>query len=330
MVQNKKKTHWTQWKSKLIEDPVLPYFVIEGKSTVQPIKSMPGVNRFSVDELVKDVDSARQLGIKTILLFGVVSNRKKDDLGGNAFCPDDLISRAVKEIKDKIRGVTVITDVCLCAYTTHGHCGILTGHEGAIDRRKTLKALSEMALRHAEAGADWVAPSAMAKGQVAAIRQKLDSNGFHRVNILGYSAKFASVFYGPFREAAKSAPAFGDRREYQFASADSARALRRIAADIREGADMVMVKPALAYLDVIRQAKEKFRVPVAAYNVSGEYALMKLGAKKGYWDEQAALAEIMTSIRRAGADVIISYHAKDIVRRKNAEKKTLKSFNGGE
>lgn len=300
---------------------VQPYFVVEGTHQTQPIASMPGVSRFSIDELVKEVAGVQKLGIKAILLFAVLSPLKKDSHGSGAYAQDNLVSRAVTAIKKKIKGVAVITDVCLCAYTTHGHCGILKSHRTKalcdskiIDNKRTCAALAEMALRHAEAGADWVAPSAMASGQVASIRRKLDAHGFYKVKILGYSAKFASVFYGPFREAAKSAPAFGDRRGYQIDPIDDERAMREIAEDIAQGADMVMVKPALAYLDIIRRAKEKFKVLVAAYHVSGEYAMIKMGVHKGYWDEQTAVIEVVTAIRRAGADVVISYHAQDIAR----------------
>jgi len=309
------------------DDFIYPYFVTSGKNKKERIKNFPGVYRFSVDRLLKDIEEARKFGLGKVLLFGVPD--KKD-------IRDDTVISAVRKIKDEFENLVVMTDVCLCAYTSHGHCGILVNDchsEGAAKRRPknlkersfaslrmtvddsaTLEALTKIAVSHARAGADFVAPSAMAKKQVFVIRKALDTHGFKDTKIMGYSAKFASNFYGPFRNAAGSAPKFGDRSSYQLNFADVKNAEREIADDIKEGADIVMVKPALAYLDVIRLAKEKFNVPVAAYNVSGEYSFVKYGAKQGLWDEKKMVFEIMTAIKRAGADVIISYHAKDVAK----------------
>ena len=295
-------------------DLIYPYFVTEGINKKKEIKSFPEVFRFSVDRLIEDIGETRKIGLTKILLFGVPSD--KDALGVAAYQKDNIVALAVKRIKKEFPALTVMTDVCLCAYTDHGHCGIIkkskTGFK--IDSDKTLKALAQIALSHADAGADWVAPSAMAKKQVKAIRDALDKNEFKETKIMGYSAKFASNFYGPFRNAANSAPGFGDRRGYQLNYADAALALKEIKDDIQEGADMVMVKPALSYLDVIKEAGLKFSFPLAAYNVSGEYAAVKYGARFGAWDEKKMVFEIITSIKRAGADFIITYHAKDIAR----------------
>ena len=292
-------------------DLIMPYFVIEGRRKIEPITSMPGIARLSIDNLLKDIGGLRKLGIKKVLLFGVCSPKYKDEKASYAYSLEGIVPQAVAAIKRELKDVTVITDVCLCAYTLHGHCGIVKSRV-KIDNKKTLKALSEIALRHAEAGADWVAPSAMAKKQVYTIRKSLDKNGFKKTKILGYSAKFASNFYGPFRDAADSAPKFGDRKAYQLDYSDLRQALSEIEDDIKEGADAVMVKPALSYLDIISRAKQKFNKPLVAYNVSGEYSFVKLGAKFGFWDERKMVNEIMASIKRAGADSIITYHAKDI------------------
>jgi len=289
---------------------VYPYFITSGIKRKEKIKNFPGVFRFSIDQLLKDVSKSKALGINKILLFGLAD--KKDNLGREAYVEDSLVANAVKKIKAKFPGLTVMTDVCLCAYTNHGHCGILKPRGKEIDNKATLSVLSKIALSHAKAGADWVAPSAMAKNQVAAIRSELDKFGFRKVKILGYSAKFVSSFYGPFRNAAHSAPSFGDRSKYQLDYADTVKALKEIQDDIKEGADMVMVKPALSYLDIIKAVKSKFKYPLAAYNVSGEYALVKYGAKLRLLDERKSVKEIITSIKRAGADLIITYHAKDI------------------
>lgn len=281
-----------------VKDFILPYFVIEGRNKKEPIKSMPGIYHLSVDNLIKDIRESRNLGIKAILIFGIP--RKKDALGTGAYQRDGIVQKAVQQIKKEIKDIVVITDVCLCGYTTHGHCGVVD--KFIIDNDETLKILAKIALSHARSGADFVAPSAMMDGQVRAIREALDKNGFGDVGILAYSAKYASNFYGPFREALDSEPKFGDRKSYQMDFRNADEALREIKEDIDEGADIVMVKPALAYLDIIYRAKEKFNIPVAAYNVSGEYALVK---------EKNLILEVLTSIKRAGADLIISYHAKE-------------------
>lgn len=302
---------------------IYPYFVINGEKKKQEIKSFPGVFRFSCDRLLNDLEKVNRLGINKILLFGIPD--KKDNLGSQAFKENNIVSLVIKKIKNNFPKLAVFTDVCLCAYVTHGHCGIIRspvcGHRSAvtghlspvkIDNKMTLKALSEIALRHAEAGADWVAPSAMAKKQVLAIREALDKRGYKKTKILGYSAKFASNFYGPFRNAAHSSPKFGDRSSYQLSFKDKDSALKEIKDDIREGASMVMVKPSFSYLDIIKEAKFRFKKPLAAYNVSGEYTFVKYGARQGLWKEKDIVLEIINSIKRAGADFIITYHAKDI------------------
>ncbi len=292
---------------------IYPYFVVSGRGKKEEIKNFPGYFRFSVDSLIRDIAQARQAGINKFLLFGTAGH--KDAGGGSAYKRDNIVSAAVKEIKKRFSDITVITDVCLCAYTTHGHCGIIKGHKAVvIDNVKTLEVLAEIALSHAGAGADWVAPSAMAKRQVLAIREKLDKHGLKGTKILGYSAKFASNFYGPFRNAARCAPKFGNRHSYQLDYRDKRAALIEIENDIKEGADMVMVKPALGYLDIIQEAKRRFSHPLAAYNVSGEYAMIKQGARLGLWKEREAVFEVITSLKRAGADTIITYHAKEIAR----------------
>lgn len=302
-----------------VKDLVMPYFVVGGKNKKKPVKNMPGVARLSVDNLLREAVEIRRQGIDKVLLFGVCLPRQKDAQGSYAYAKHNLITKAVVGLKKEIKDIVVFTDVCLCAYTSHGHCGIVRRVKGEngkwnIDNPATLKILSQVALVYAETGADWVAPSAMAKRQVWAIRQALNKYGFQKVRILGYSAKFASNFYGPFREAMNSAPQFGDRSSYQLDFRNGQTALKEIAADIKEGADMVMVKPALSYLDVIQAASQQFRHPLAAYNTSGEYAMVKFGAKLGLWEERKMVLEIITSIKRAGADFIISYHAKDIAK----------------
>jgi len=293
-------------------DLVYPYFVTGGKKVKEGIASFPGQFRFSPDLLLKDIGELSRSGVNKVLLFGVPG--KKDASGSFAYMADNVISGAVRDIKKRFSNIIIFTDVCLCAYTSHGHCGVIPPGSKTIAHRATLEALSRMALSHAEAGADYVAPSAMAEGQVAAVRRALDNHGHKSTKIMGYSAKFASNFYGPFRNAAGSAPKFGDRSGYQLDYGDPKRALAEIANDIKEGADIVMVKPALAYLDIIREAASRFRTPLAAYNVSGEYAMVKYGAKLELWDEKRAVFEIMTSIKRAGANMIITYHAKDIAK----------------
>lgn len=288
-----------------VDDFMFPLFVVPGKGVRKPVGSMPGVFQMSIDQVVKEAKNARDLGIPAILLFGIPE--AKDDEATGAFRKDGIIQRAVREIKTRVPDLLVVTDVCLCEYTAHGHCGVLSG--GDLDNDPTLEVLAETAVSHARAGADMVAPSAMMDGQVAAIREGLDEAGFENVPIMAYSAKYASGFYGPFREAAESAPRFGDRRSYQMDPPNSDEAMREITLDVDEGADIIMVKPALAYLDIIRRAKEEFDLPLAAYNVSGEYAMIKAAAKMGWLDETRIMMEVLTAIKRAGADIIITYFA---------------------
>lgn len=291
---------------------IYPYFVIEGSGKKQAIKTFPGVYRLSVDAILKDLDILQKLGITRILLFGIP--QEKDTQASQAYLAHGPVAQAVYAIKERFAKMTVMTDVCVCAYTTHGHCGLIKPGQTRLDHGATLDALVKMALTHARSGVDFVAPSAMAKRQVVSIRQALDANGFQRTRILGYSAKFASNFYGPFRQAADSGPKFGSRKHYQLRFTRANAALQEIQDDIKEGADIVMVKPALAYLDIVRQVKQEFHFPLAAYNVSGEYAFVKYGAQRGLWDERSMVFEIISAIRRAGADLIITYHAKDIGR----------------
>lgn len=290
-----------------VKDFIYPYFVVPGENIKQEIQAMPGVFHFSIDKLVEDAKEAYSLGIPAILLFGIPSH--KDEVGSEAYAHDGIVQRAVCAIKDAIPSMIVITDVCLCEYTSHGHCGIV--EEGYVDNDKSLEVIAETALSHVRAGADMVAPSDMMDGRVGYIRQLLDREGYVNISIMAYSAKYASGFYGPFREAAQSAPQFGDRKTYQMDPANSDEALREIELDIKEGADIVMVKPALAYLDIIRRAKDNFKVPIATYNVSGEYAMIKAAALKGWLEEKVVVLESLTSMKRAGADMIITYFAKD-------------------
>jgi porphobilinogen synthase len=290
-----------------VDHLIYPLFVVPGKGVKNPVASMPGVFQLSIDELMEEVGSVVRLNIPGILLFGLP--RHKDARGSEAYAEDGSVQEAVRAIKDKHPELVVITDVCLCEYTDHGHCGLLSGHE--VDNDATLDLLAKAALSHARAGADIVAPSDMMDGRVGVIRQALDENDFDQVAILSYAAKYCSGFYGPFREAADSAPKFGDRRAYQMDMANSDEALREVELDIGEGADIVMVKPALPYLDIIRRVKDELDRPVAAYNVSGEYAMIKAAAAQGWLDEKRVMMESLTSIRRAGADFILTYFAKD-------------------
>ncbi len=292
-------------------DFVYPMFVTEGSGVKVPIGPMPGCYQLSVDEAVKSAASAHSLGIPAVLLFGLPST--KDEVGSSAWDPDEPVQRAVSEIRTALPELAVITDVCLCEYTSHGHCGLLD-RDGGVDNDRTLPLLAKTAVSHARAGATVVAPSAMMDGQVAAIRAALNADGSGSIAILGYSAKYASAFYGPFRTAADSAPQFGDRRAYQMAPENRQEAMAEIQADIDEGADMVMVKPALAYLDVIYEAKRTFAVPLAAYNVSGEYSMVQAAAANEWIDGPRATLEILTSIKRAGADLIITYSACEAAR----------------
>ncbi len=289
---------------------VYPMFVCPGKNVRNEISSMPGCWQQSVDKLVEECREIEQLGIPAVILFGLPEN--KDERGSEAAIAHGMVQRAVEAIRAAKLNLLVMTDVCLCEYTSHGHCGLIEG--GNILNDPTLEILAEAALSHARAGADIVAPSDMMDGRVGAIRKKLDANGFADVAILAYAAKYCSGFYGPFREAAQSAPQFGDRRSYQMDPANVREALKEVAMDLEEGADMVMVKPALPYLDVIRAVRERFDVPVAAYNVSGEYAMVKAAARNGWLDEKRVAIEILTGIERAGASIILTYHAKDVAR----------------
>lgn len=289
-------------------DFVYPLFVVPGQEIRQEIPSLPGQYHLSVDMAVAEARTAAALGIPAVILFGLPES--KDEQGSAAWDAQAPVQRAVHAIKQALPELVVITDVCLCEYTSHGHCGVVTA-DGRVDNDQTLELLARTALSHAAAGADMVAPSDMMDGRVLAIRETLDGNGFKDVAIMSYAAKYASAYYGPFREAAGSAPQFGDRRAYQMDPANGREALREVALDIDEGADIVMVKPALAYLDVIRQVKDNFLLPVATYNVSGEYAMVKAAAQRGLIDEPRLVLETLRSMKRAGADLIITYHAKD-------------------
>jgi porphobilinogen synthase len=291
-------------------DFVYPVFVMHGRDTRREIEAMPGQFQLTVDLLEREANELRGLGIPAVLLFGLPAT--KDDLGSEAYAEDGIVQQAVRALKAVSPGLVVITDVCLCEYTSHGHCGIVNGE--TVDNDATLELLARTAVSHARAGADMVAPSDMMDGRIAAIRDTLDREGFARVPIMSYAAKYASAFYGPFRVAADSAPQFGDRRGYQMDPPNVREALREIAIDIDEGADIVMVKPALAYLDVLARARERFDHPLAAYNVSGEYSMVKAAARQGWIDERRVTLEILTAIKRAGADIIITYHAKEAAR----------------
>ncbi len=291
-------------------DFIYPMFVTHGRDTKTEIPPMPGIYQLSLDHLIHEVGEAADLGIESVLLFGIPAH--KDPVGSEAYDPGGIIQEAVAVIKQTVPDMTVITDVCLCEFTTHGHCGVLNGQK--VDNDATLDLLGRMAVCQANAGADMVAPSAMMDGQVAAIRAALDDSNLDNVPIMAYSAKYASGFYGPFRVAADSAPQFGDRAGYQMDTHNVREAMREIALDIEEGADVVMVKPALAYLDVLSAARETFDTPLAAYNVSGEYSMVKAAAENEWIDGRRITLEILTSIKRAGADVILSYHAKEVAR----------------
>ena len=287
---------------------IYPMFVTHGQGLRQPIEPMPGCFHFSIDQLVLDVAEAAALGIPAVLLFGLPA--EKDPMGTEGYDPEGIIQEAVRAIKKEVPGMMVITDVCMCEYTDHGHCGIIDN--GKVDNDATLELLARTAVTQVQAGADMVAPSAMMDGQVKAIRDSLNDHGYEDVPVMGYAAKYASAFYGPFRVAAGSTPQFGDRRSYQMDPANAREAMREIASDIAEGADIVMVKPAMSYMDVIRRARERFDHPLAAYNVSGEYSMVKAAGALGWIDEKRITLEILTSIRRAGADFILSYHAKEV------------------
>src|SRR5436190_13907469 len=289
---------------------VLPLFVCEGEGVRRDVASMPGVCNLSVDEAVREAEAAKADGITSVLLFGLPDS--KDDIGSNAYDPEAPVQSAIRAIKRETPGVLVVTDVCLCEYTDHGHCGIVI--DGEIVNDPTVEQLVRTAVSHAAAGADIVAPSDMMDGRVGAIREAFDERGFEKVAIMSYAAKYWSAFYGPFRDAAGSTPSFGDRRSHQMDPANAREALREVEQDLAEGADIVMVKPALLYLDVISQVKETFGYPTAAYHVSGEYAMLKAAARNGWLDEPRAMLECLTAIHRAGADVIVTYYARDAAR----------------
>jgi porphobilinogen synthase len=293
-----------------VEQLVQPLFVVPGRGVERAVASMPGVAQLSVDRAAEEARTLADLGVPAVLLFGVPE--RKDARGSGATDPDGIVPRALRAIREAAPGLVLVTDVCLCEYTDHGHCGIVRA--GDVDNDPTLDLLAAEALAHARAGADVIAPSDMMDGRIGAVRRALDAAGFTELPIMSYAAKFASAFYGPFRDAAESAPQFGDRRSYQMDPANSDEALREVALDIDEGADIVMVKPALPCLDVVRRVKERFGYPVAAYQVSGEYAMVKAAAARGWLDEARIVEESLTAIRRAGADVIITYFAKDVAR----------------
>jgi len=294
-----------------VDDLVYPLFVREGEGLKEPIKSMAGCFHFSPDTVAAEAAEVASLRIPAVLLFGLPG--KKDDIGSEAWSETGVVQRTIREIKKAAPQLLVITDICLCAYTKHGHCGVIK--DGKIDNDATCELLAKVALSHAQAGADVVAPSDMMDGRVKYIREALEENDFKDVAIMSYAAKYASAFYGPFRDAAESAPSFGDRKSYQMDSANSDQAMAEIALDIAEGADIVMVKPALAYLDIICRARQRFDCPIAAYNVSGEYMMLNSAADAGLLDKQAAMMEMLTAIKRAGANIIITYFARDVAKR---------------
>jgi porphobilinogen synthase len=309
-----RRLRWTEPLRNLVRetrisvgDLVYPLFVVEGNGQKQEIATMPGIFRYSIDMLPREIEGVAKLGIPAVILFGIPIN--KDATGSGAYHPRGVIQQALRTVKQSVPELLIMTDVCLCEYTSHGHCGIVV--DGHVDNDQTLKLLARTALSHAEAGADIVAPSDMMDGRVKAIREALDEGGFNHIPILSYAAKYASAFYGPFREAAESTPQFGDRRSYQMDPPNWREALREVEQDIAEGADMIMVKPALAYLDVLYRVRNAFNCPLAAYNVSGEFAMVKAAAQRGLIDERPTILEILTAVKRAGADFIITYHAKE-------------------
>lgn len=293
-----------------VDDLIYPLFIEDGKDIKVEISSMPGIYRYSLDRIDEELKEVIDLSIPAVLLFGIPSH--KDEVGSDTWNEEGIIQKAVKHIKDKYPDLYVITDVCFCEYTEHGHCGVLCC--GDVDNDATLENTKKQVISHAKAGADMVAPSGMMDGVVKAIREALDSEGFVDIPIMSYSAKYASSYYGPFREAAESTPSFGDRRSYQMDPANRREALKEVALDIEEGADIVMVKPALSYLDIISDIRQNFNVPVAAYNVSGEYSMVKAAGKMGWIDEKKVILETLTSMKRAGADIIITYHAKEVAK----------------
>jgi porphobilinogen synthase len=293
-----------------VDDFIMPFFVVHGRDVRREISSMPGNFQLSVDELVKEAKETAALGIPGIILFGLPAS--KDAVGSEAYAKDGIVQQAIRAIKDSVSDLVVITDVCLCEYTSHGHCGVV--ERGRVKNDATLELLAKTGVSHVEAGADMVAPSDMMDGRVGAIREALDDAGYEETPILAYAAKYSSAFYGPFREAAESTPQFGDRRSYQMDPANGDEALREVALDLEEGADIIMIKPALPYLDILWRVKSEFGVPVAAYNVSGEFAMVKAAARLGWLDEERIMTEMLTGIKRAGADLIITYFARDAAR----------------
>ncbi len=291
-------------------DFIYPLFIVPGENIKKPIKSMPGVSQLSIDNAVKECKEVESLGIPAVILFGIPSH--KDEKGSEAYDPEGIIQRAVRAIKAEVKNLLVITDVCMCEYTSHGHCGLLNGEEILND--ETVELLAKESLTHVQAGADIVAPSDMMDGRVAAIREILDDNGYQKTPIMSYAVKYSSGYYGPFRDAAESAPAFGDRRSHQMDIANSDEAMREAESDIEEGADIIMVKPAGPYLDIIRRVKDKFGMPTAAYQVSGEYAMIKAAGINGWIDEERVMIESLMAIKRAGADMFLTYFAKDAAR----------------
>lgn len=293
-----------------VDDLIYPLFVRPGKGVRNPINSMPGCYQFSIDELIKEAKEVNELGILGVILFGIPNT--KDEVGSEAYAADGIVQRAIAAVKETLPDLLIITDVCLCEYTSHGHCGMVK--DGVILNDPTLELLARAALSHVKAGADMVAPSDMMDGRVKAIRELLDQEGYSHTPIMAYSAKYASTFYGPFREAAESPPQFGDRKSYQMDPANSDEALREVALDLEEGADICIIKPALGYLDIIYRVKERFGVPLAAYNVSGEYAMIKGAAQLGWIEEESVMQEVLLSIKRAGADIILTYFAKEMAK----------------
>lgn len=295
-----------------VDDLIYPVFVVPGENVRRIVCSMPGVFNLSIDQLLLELEQVVELNIPGVMLFGVLEAEDKDEVGSNAYSDEGIVQQAVRAIKERYPQLMVITDVCLCEFTSHGHCGLIKDND--VDNDSTLELLAQTAVSHAQAGADMVAPSDMMDGRVAVIRNALDKSGFSNIPIMAYSAKYASAYYGPFRDAAGSAPQFGDRRTYQMDPANGDEALRETWLDIEEGADIVMVKPGLAYMDIIRRVKDEFNYPTAVYNVSGEYAMVKAAAIRGWIDEKRVVLETLTSFKRAGADIIITYHAIDAAR----------------
>ncbi len=299
-----------------VDDFIYPVFVVNGSRKREIIPSMPGIYRLSIDELLKETEELKSLGIPGVILFGLPD--VKDSMGSAAYAEDGIVQRAISAVKENVPGLIVLTDVCLCQYTDHGHCGVIK--DGRIDNDTTIDILSDVALSHARAGADFVAPSDMMDGRVGAIRNRLEKEGYRDTGIMSYAVKYSSAFYGPFREAADSAPQFGDRKTYQMDPANSREALKEAAIDVEEGADIVMVKPALPYLDIIYQVKGSTNIPVAAYNVSGEYAMVKAADQKGWIEGQNVMMEMLLSIKRAGADIILTYFAKEAAQLLNGKR----------